>query len=91
MGVVVASHAESDQVLFGIFSQPAPRLDVVNLQVRRPPTALAAPAISLQHLLAQLTIGLRVEAEAWAAREQASHEAFLSCSKNCFCCGGGRN
>ena len=77
--------AEGNQVGLGIVSQLTPRVDVVDLEVGTPAAMLAAPAIALQHLLAQSTVGVRVEAEAWAAREQASHEAFLSCSRNCFC------
>ena len=91
MPISVAGGAERDEVLFGIGSQPAPGVDVMNLEVGRAAAVLAAPAIPLQHLLAQLTIGLQVEAEPGPAREQTSHEAFLSCSRNCFCCGGGRN
>ena len=83
--------AEGDEVLLGIISESASWVDVVDLEVGTTPAVLAAPAIPLQHLLAQLTIGLWVEAEPGTAREQASHETFLNCSRNCFCCGGGRN
>ncbi len=83
--------AEGDEVGLGIVAQSPPRVDVVDLEVGRAAAGLAAPAIALQHLLAKSTVGLGVEAEPGAAREQESHEAFLSCSKNCFCCGGGRN
>ncbi len=91
MVVFVASGAEGDEVWLGVVAQPASGVDVVDLEVGRSAAVLAAPAVPLQHLLAQLTIGFWVEPEPGAAREQASHEAFLSCSKNCFCCGGGRN
>ncbi len=77
--------------MLGIISKAAALIDVVDLEVSRAAAALAAPAIALQHLLAKSTVGLGVEAAPGAAREQASHEAFLSCSRNCFCCGGGRN
>ncbi len=83
--------AEGDEVLLGIGSQLTPRLDVMNLEVGRAAAGLAAPAIPLQYLLAQLTIGFWVEAKPGPPWVQASHEAFLSCSKNCFCCDGGRN
>ncbi len=52
MGVVVASHAEGDQVLLGIVAQSAAWMDVMNLEVGRAAAALAAPAVALQHLLA---------------------------------------
>ena len=43
--------------------------DVVDLEVGRTAAALAAPAVSLQHLLAKSTVGLGVEAEPGAAWE----------------------
>ena len=77
--------------MLGVVSESASWVDVVDLEVRRTAAGLAAPAVALQHLLAELAVGVGVETETGLAREQASHEAFLSCSKNCFCCGGGRN
>ncbi len=91
MGILVTAGAEGDEVWLGIVTQTASWLNVVNLKVGRPAAGLAAPAVPLQHLLAQLTIGFWVAAGAGSAREQTSHEAFLNCSRNCFCCGGGRN
>ncbi len=91
MGFLVALGAEGDEVLFGIGSQPAPGMDVVDLKIGHPAAVLAAPSVPLQHLLAKSTVGVWVKAKPGAAREQASHEAFLSCSRNSFCCGGGRN
>ena len=77
--------------MLSVVSELASWVDVVDLEVDRTAAGLAAPAIALQHLLAKSTVGLGVEAKPGAAWEQASHEAFLSCSRNCFCCGGGRN
>ena len=82
---------EGDEVGLGVVSQSASWVDVVDLEVGRATAGLAAPSVPLQHLLAELAEGLGVEAKPGAAREQTSHETFLSCSKNCFCCGGGRN
>ncbi len=64
---------------------------MVDLEVGRAAAVLAAPAVALQHLLAKSTVGVCVEAKPGPPWVQASHEAFLSCSKNCCCCGGGRN
>ncbi len=83
--------AEGDEVGLGVVSKSAPGVDVVNLEVGRTAAVLATPAIALQYLLAKSTVGLRVEAKPGPPWVQASHEAFLNCSKNCFCCGGGRN
>jgi len=55
MQVVVALGADRDQILPGIVAHPTARLDVVNLQLGQRPAALAAPAIALQHLAAQLS------------------------------------
>ncbi len=87
----MAPGTQSNQIFLGIISKAAALIEVVDVKIRHQAAVLAAPAIPLQHLLAQLTIGFWVEPEAGPAREHASHEAFLSCSKNCFCCGGGRN
>ncbi len=61
--------AERDEVLFGVVSQSASWVDVVDLEVGRAATGLAAPAIALQYLLAKSTVGLGVEAQPGAARE----------------------
>ena len=87
----VTSSAEGNQVLFGVIAKSASGANAMNLEFGRAAAVLAAPAVPLQHLLAQLTVGLGDEPEAWTAREQASHGTFLSCSKNCCCCGRGRN
>ena len=91
MGILVTTSAEGDEVLLGVVAEVAAWVDVVDLEVGRAAAGLATPAVALQYLLAKSTVGLGVEAKPGPAREQASHEAFLSCSKNCFCCGGGRN
>ena len=83
--------AEGDEVLLGVIAESASGVDVVDLEISRPAAVLAAPAVALQHLLAKATVGLWVEAEPGPPWAQASHEAFLSCSRNCFCCGRGRN
>jgi hypothetical protein len=44
---LVAGDAEGDEVLLGVVAEPAPRLDVVDLEIRRSAAMLAAPAIPL--------------------------------------------
>ena len=83
--------AKRDEVLFGIGSQLTPRVDVVGLEVDRTAAVLAAPAIPLQHLVAELAVRVWVKAEPGPAQDRTSHEAFLNCSKNCRRCAGGRN
>ncbi len=43
---------EGDEVLLGVVPESASRADVVDLEVSTTPAPLAAPAVSLQHLLA---------------------------------------
>ena len=52
MGILVAAGAEGDEVGLGVVSQSASWVDVVDLEVGTPAAVLAAPAVSLQHLLA---------------------------------------
>ncbi len=61
MHILVALGAESDQILVGIVSEAAPRVDMVNLQFSQSPTVLAAPPIALQHLCTQSLKGFRIE------------------------------
>ncbi len=91
MDFLVTGGAEGNQVGLGIVSQSASWFDVVDLEVGTPTAELAAPAVPLQHLVAEVAVRVRIEAEPEPAREQESHEAFYSCSRNCFCCAGGRN
>ncbi len=91
VSTLVTTGAKGNQILFNVVSQPAPRTDMMNLELSKTAAVLAAPPIALQHLLAKSAVGFGVEPEAWTVQAQASHEAFLSCSKNCFWCTGGRN
>ena len=59
--LLVASGAEGDQILLRIVSQLAARIDVVNLELGKTPTVLAAPAITLQHPKVELLVSLRLE------------------------------
>jgi hypothetical protein len=49
---LVTTGAEGDEVGLGVVAEPAPRLDVVDLEVSHPAAVLAAPGVPLQHLLA---------------------------------------
>jgi hypothetical protein len=52
MGIPVTGGAEGNQVGLGVVSQSASWVDVVDLEISRAATALAAPGVPLQHLLA---------------------------------------
>ena len=43
----MAAGAEGDQVLLSVVSEAAPRVDVVDLEIGRAATILAAPAVAL--------------------------------------------
>jgi hypothetical protein len=49
----MAIRAESNQILFAVVTQMAPRLNVMDLQVGSTPATLASPTITPQDLLSQ--------------------------------------
>lgn len=49
--------------MLNIAPQPGSRVAVVNLKIAGTTAVLTAPAIALQHPLAQLAVGVGVEAE----------------------------
>ena len=61
MGFMVAPGTKSNQILGRVVTQSAARLDMMDLNTPDAPARLAAPAISLQHLGAELAIGFRVK------------------------------
>ncbi len=87
----MAASAKCDQVLLGIISEVAPRFDMVYLEFANMSTALAPPAVALQYLMAQPSIGFRVESQSRASWAKRRHEAFRTCSRNSCCLGRGRN
>jgi hypothetical protein len=54
----MAIRAQSDQILFSVVAQMAPRLDVMYLQVRPTSAPLASPSITPQDLMSQRPIRL---------------------------------
>ena len=83
MYLSMAVGAKSDQVSLGIVSQPASRLDVVNLELAKMPTVLATPAVPLQYLLPQTSVRLWVERKSGLPWAQSNHESFPALSRNC--------
>jgi hypothetical protein len=57
----VTTGAERDQVLLGIVSQVASRLEMMNLQPSKRPTELAAPPVVLKVLPPKFSIGNRIQ------------------------------
>jgi hypothetical protein len=56
----VTDCAQCDQVRFGVISQTAPKVLMVNFQVRHCATGLTPPSIATQHLLSQILIRHRI-------------------------------
>jgi hypothetical protein len=56
MQLAMACGAESNQVLFGIYSSSAPEGFMMNLELGHSPAALASPSIPLEHLIPKLLI-----------------------------------
>jgi hypothetical protein len=56
MKAAVTMTTERNEVLGGIVAEQTTRTDMMDLEIVAYPAVLTAPTISLQHLLAQLTI-----------------------------------
>ena len=59
--VTVAISTERDQIFVCVVTQPASRVNVVDLETIGSPAILASPAVTLQHFGAELAIRIRVE------------------------------
>jgi hypothetical protein len=65
VSILVAADAKSYEILSRIIAQAAPRVNVMDLKALNTPAILAAPAVPLQNLTAELAISLRLEFQAW--------------------------
>lgn len=63
MHFTVAHAAKGDEILFGIGSQKASQLNMVQLKILGASASLASPAIARKHLSTKLLIGHLVQAE----------------------------
>ena len=71
----MALGAKSDEILSRIIAQAAPRLNVMDLKIFRSPADLATPAVPLQDLMAELTVGFSVQLQAWPFGSNCSQGA----------------
>ena len=78
----MAARTKRDQVVAGVVSEFASQAKVVDMQIRRTPTLLAPPSVSLQYVSAQLTIGIRIETNPGAFGSQGIHDAFRTSARN---------
>jgi hypothetical protein len=90
MGFLMARCAEGDQILGDVIPQPASRLNVMDLNILRPPAQLATPAVSLQDFAAELAISFKVKSQAWPFGADPSHSVTWTFSSSCCLCGFGR-
>jgi len=61
MSSSVTAHAERNEILFDVVSQPAAGSEVVDLKISRLAAVLAAPAIAREHRAGELAIGLGIK------------------------------
>jgi hypothetical protein len=81
----MAANAQRNEVCFGIVSEAAARVDVVNLKVSETSTILAPPSVPLEHLAPQFSIGPWAKLESRASVMRPAHDATRVRSRNsCF-------
>ena len=90
MGFLMALRAEGDQIFRGIITQTTPRLNVVDLKIFRSSAELAAPAIPLQYLTAELAIRLGLKLQAWSLGSNHRYGATRTFARSCSRCNTGR-
>jgi hypothetical protein len=90
VNVLVTPYAKGYQVVGRVITQPAPRLNVMDLKTLDAPARLATPAVSLQDFAAQLAIGFRIKPQSWPFRADTSQTVTWTFSSSCFLSGFGR-
>ncbi len=73
MGITVAISAERDQVFVSVITQSASRANVVDLKTIGTATALASPAVTLEHFGAELAVRICVEPMSRPSRLEITH------------------
>ena len=63
MGLLMTRCAEDDQILGRVISTSAPPLNMMDLEILRPPARLATPTVSLEDFPAELAISFWVKAQ----------------------------
>ena len=61
----MAPGAQGDQILFGIITEQAARLNMMHLEFTHAPAMLAAPPVSLQYLFAQFVVRNGIQPQSW--------------------------
>jgi hypothetical protein len=86
----VAISTKGDQIFVHVVTQPASRVDVVDLETIRTAAVLASPAVTLQHFGAKFAVGICVEPKSRSPWLEIIHWTFPICSTNSIFCGSGR-
>ena len=87
----VAINTQCDQVVAGVISKFASRLNVVDLQIDGSTALLATPSVSHQHLSVKLGVVGTLELNARALLTQFAHADFRSWDENVCFSGSGSN
>ena len=82
MNLPMAGTAKGDEIFFHIPSQQATRLHMMNLQVFATSASLASPTIAPEHLQAEHSIGIPVQAQPGLSWDGWIHDAFGIHNKN---------
>jgi hypothetical protein len=89
--VAMAISAEGDQIFICVVTQPASRVDVVNLKTIGTTARLASPAVTLRHFGAELAISIWIQPKPRSSRLEIIHRTISICSTNSIFCGSGSN
>ena len=82
MDVPMAYAAKRDEIFCHIPSQLAAGLHMMNLQIFGASASLASPTIALEHLLAEHSISVPIQAKSGLSGHGQSHDAFGTRDKN---------
>ena len=71
--VAMAISAEGDQIFICVVTQPASRVDVVDLKTMGSPAVLASPAVTFQHCDAEFAVRIWLQPKSRSLRLEISH------------------
>ena len=71
----MAQETKSYEILGRVIAEAAPWLDMMDLKPLDAAARLASPAVALEDLAAELTVGFGLEPQAWPFGSNSSHGA----------------
>ncbi len=78
----MALSTQSHQVFLCIIAEEAACSNMMNLESTQTPAVLAAPSVSLEHLIAQSLVGLLIEPQSRTSRAREGHKILCALSRN---------